>query len=191
MMRSAFVYTLGVLTAFLFLASVGAMLYLFDRGDVVDLKPATLAALSKIPGWEEVFEAYHTGRKELEIVAEKDRLLAEKDRLLAELQQQMEEKEAAWAEAWEEQERKYQKEMARLQLRQQEPGAAGRESDYELSAQLLAAMKPETAGESLLAMSFETGVAVLSLMDPRKAGKILDTLPPEESARYLDSLGLK
>lgn len=183
-------YALGILTAFLFLASVGAMLYLFDQGEVVDLKPATLAALSKIPGWEDVFEAYNIGRMEVEVLEEKDQLLAEKDQLLAELQQQMEEKEAAWAAAWEEEERKYQKEITRLQLRGEEL-SAGKENDYEISAVLLAAMKPETAGESLLEMSFETGVAVLSLMDPRKAGKILDTLPPEKSARYLDSLALK
>src|SRR5690554_2807081 len=95
-------YALGVLTVFLFLASVGAMLYLFDQGEVVDLKPSTLAALSRIPGWEDVYETYNIGRLEARVLEEKEQLLAEREQALANLRQQMEEKEAAWTEAWEE-----------------------------------------------------------------------------------------
>lgn len=185
-----FRYLLGVLTAFLFLGSVCGLLYIFDQGGVVDLKPAVLAGLSRFPGWEEVFEAYLIGSLQLDAVEAKEQLLVEKEQLLAEkeqavadLRQQMAEKEAEW----EAEKRRYELEKKR----RQQAGAAGIQGTYvQVSARLLEAMAPEAAGEVLLKMNFETGVAVLSEVDPRKAGKILDAMPPDKSAKYLDKITL-
>ena len=44
------------------LASICCLLYIFDQGGVIDLKPSVLAGLSRFPGWEDVFEAYNIGR---------------------------------------------------------------------------------------------------------------------------------
>lgn len=176
-------YLLGIITAFLFLASICCLLYIFDQGGVIDLKPSVLAGLSRFPGWEDVFEAYNIGRLQLQTVEEKEQLLAEKEQALADLRQEMAAKEAEWAA----EKRRYELEIKRLQL----TGATGIQTVYvEISARLLEAMTPEAAGEALLKMNFETGVAVLSAVDPRKAGKILDALPPEQSAKYLDRITL-
>lgn len=176
-------YLLGIITAFLFLASVCGLLYIFDQGGVIDLKPSVLAALSLFPGWEDVFEAYNIGRLQLQTVEEKERLLTEKEKALAELRQEMAAKEAEW----EAEKRRYELKIKRLE----KTGAAGTgipAVDVEISARLLEAMSPELAGKALMKMNFETGVAVLAAVDPRKAGKILDALPPEQSAKYLDRI---
>ena len=82
--------------------------------------------------------------------------------------------------------RKYQKEMARLQL-QQEPGVAGRKRLRVIRP----AARDETGNRRRIPLAMSSpGVAVLSLMDPRKAGKILIPFL-RKKARYLDSLGLK
>jgi len=176
-------YLLGIITTFLFLASICGLLFIFDQGGVVELKPAVLAGLSRFSGWEEVFEAYNIGRLQIKAVEEKEQLLAEKEQALADLRQEMTKKEEEWAA----EKRRYELEIRRLQL----GGAGGMQgTDVQISARLLEAMSPEAAGEALLKMNFETGVAVLSAVDPRKAGKILDALPPDKSAKYLDKITL-
>src|SRR5690554_4341959 len=135
-------YALGIVTAFLFLASVCCLLYIFDQGDVIELKPSVLVGLSLFPGWEDVYEAYNIGRLQLKAVEEKEQLLAEKEQALADLQQLMAEKEAEWAA----EKRRYELEKTRLQ----QFGTNGMQTtDVEVSARLLEAMSPEAAGEAL------------------------------------------
>ena len=73
-------YLLGIITTFLFLASICGLLYIFDQGGVVELKPAVLAGLSRFSGWEEVFEAYNIGRLQIKAVERKNSCWQRKNR---------------------------------------------------------------------------------------------------------------
>lgn len=184
-------YFLGILTAFLFLGSVGGLLYIFDQGDVIDLKPSVLYALSAIPGWEDLPEAYELGVKESKILKEKERVLEEKRMELEERARKLTEEE----ESLQTKIRRFNMEKTRFEEERQAVTASGAEtgntpggeSPQEV-ARVLEAMKPEAAGEALLKMSFAKGLAALAEVDPRKAGKILETLPPEKSSLYLDEM---
>ena len=120
------------------MASICCLLYIFDQGGVIDLKPSVLAGLSRFPGWEDVFEAYNIGRLQLQTVEEKEQLLAEKEQALADLRQEMAAKEAEWAA----EKRRYELEIKRLQL----TGATDPNSVCGISARLPEAMTPEARG---------------------------------------------
>ncbi|NLC53187.1 MAG: hypothetical protein GX770_04400 [Firmicutes bacterium] len=188
-----FRYIAGILTAFLFIGSVFGFLYILDQYNYIELKPAILVALSTIPGWEEVPEAYRLGlqnmgflqEREEELTAKADALASEAERLETERQTLIEqlvalqEKEEYLAL----QERKMAEQQAEFR-RTQELEEINQDR-YVTAARLLEAMSPEVAGENLLKMPFEMGVAVLSLLEPRRAGRILETLPPEQSSKYM------
>lgn len=191
-----FRYIAGILTAFLFIGSVFAFLYIIDQYDYIDLKPGVLAALSTIPGWEEIPEAYRLGLQDLgllqereeELAAKADALASEAERLEAERQTLIEQLVAL----------QEKEEYLALQERKiagqqmgfgytQAPVAVNvvNEDRYKTAARLLEAMSPEVAGQNLLKMPFEMGVAVLTQLEPRRAGRILETLPPEQSSKYM------
>lgn len=188
-----FRYIAGILTALLFIGSVIGFLYILDQYNYIELKPAILVALSTIPGWEEVPEAYRLGlqnmgflqEREEELTAKADALASEAERLETERQTLIEqlvalqEKEEYLAL----QERKMAEQQAEFR-RTQELEEINQDR-YVTAARLLEAMSPEVAGENLLKMPFEMGVAVLSLLEPRRAGRILETLPPEQSSKYM------
>lgn len=188
-----FRYIAGILTALLFIGSVIGFLYIPDQYNYIELKPAILVALSTIPGWEEVPEAYRLGlqnmgflqEREEELTAKADALASEAERLETERQTLIEqlvalqEKEEYLAL----QERKMAEQQAEFR-RTQELEEINQDR-YVTAARLLEAMSPEVAGENLLKMPFEMGVAVLSLLEPRRAGRILETLPPEQSSKYM------
>jgi flagellar motility protein MotE (MotC chaperone) len=186
-------YFLGILTAFLFIGSVCGMLYIFDQGDAVDLKPSVLLALSRIPGWEEVAEAYKLGLNESKYLEEQKRVLREENAVLEERAAQL----LKIEEELELERKKLELERARAQrnnmaLNMGTPpptsGGGGNSDHPETVARLLETMKPEQAGENLLKLPFEKGLAVLALIEPRRAGKILATMPAEKSAKYLEQL---
>ncbi|HHT48657.1 MAG TPA: hypothetical protein GXZ98_05115 [Firmicutes bacterium] len=191
-----FRYIAGILTAFLFFGSVFGLLYILDQYNYVDLKPSVLFALSTIPGWEEVAEAYQLGLNHKDVLAERESALATKaEELDAEAKKLEEEKQVLVAQvvALEEkeeylalEERKLAEQQAQTRIIQQSDETA--RERYATAARLLEAMRPETAGENLLKMPFEMGVAVLSLLDSRKAGRILETIPPEQSSKYMAEL---
>lgn len=183
-------YFLGIVTAFLFIGSVCGMLYIFDQGDVVDLKPSVLLALSQIPGWEEVAEAYKLGLSESKYLEEQKRVIKEENAILEERAAQL----LKIEEELESERKKLELERARAQRYAGNMGTSPRsagagDSDHpETVARLLETMKPEQAGQNLLKLPFEKGLAVLALIEPRRAGKILATMPAEKSAQYLEKL---
>src|SRR5690554_5233208 len=169
-------YLLGLLTALLFIGSVCGMLFLFDQGDAVDLKPSVLLALSEIPGWEEVAEAYKLGLTESKYLAEQKKLIAEETAILEERAEKLLESERALDLEW----KKYELEKARAQRGNNQPTTTAASSATEPStagdpqsvARLLEAMKPEQAGENILKLPFEQGLAILSIRsEERRVGK--------------------
>src|SRR5690554_6597428 len=162
-------FFLGVLTAFLFLATIGVILYVLDQGDVVDLKPSVLIAFSHVPGWEGLMETYELGMMEGTRLAELESQLQEQQVLLEETARELEEREATLAVA----NRRLETQRALLEQERgvdSTSGSAG--MDYGRTARLLEAMDAEMAGETLLGMEFEVGVAVLKEVNPRRAGRI-------------------
>ena len=185
-------YFLGILTAFLFIGSVCGMLYIFDQGDAVDLKPSVLLALSRIPGWEEVAEAYKLGLNESKYLEEQKRVLREENAVLEERAAQLlkiEEELGLERKKLELEKARAQRNMAVNMGTPSPTSGGGGNSDHpETVARLLETMKPEQAGQNLLKLPFEKGLAVLALIEPRRAGKILATMPAEKSAKYLEQL---
>ena len=189
-------YIAGILTAFLFVGSVFGFVYILEQYDYVDLKPGVLIALSAIPGWEEVYEAYQLGLVNMGVLQEREELLAAKADALASEAEQLEAERQSLIEqlvALQEkeeylalQERKMAEQQAEFRLAQQTEAA---NQDRQVrAARLLEAMSPDVAGENLLKMPFEMGVAVLTLIEPRKASRILESMPAEESAKYMAAL---
>ncbi|HEY8391173.1 MAG TPA: hypothetical protein VIL83_00380 [Capillibacterium sp.] len=190
-------YIAGILTAFLFFGSVFGLLYILDQYNYIDLKPSVLLALSRIPGWEDVAEAYKLGADKQKVLQEREAELAAKAEEIAAEAKKLEEEKQALIEqvvALEEKEEYLSVKESKLAKQQQTTPSSSRltgktnSERYATAARLMEAMKPEVAGENLLKMPFEMGVSVLSLLDSRKAGKILETLPPEESAKYMAEL---
>lgn len=186
-------YFLGVLTAFLFLGSVCGLIFIFDQADVVDIKPSVLTALSLVPGWEEISDAYKLG-------LERSLLLQEKEKVLQSGREELEEEASrlqAEAERLAAEREIFEAEKTRFERRQQELAVSPNQESAEeagsaqAAARLLEAMDEKTAGKALLNMPFQRALAALKEMDPRKAGKILGTLPPEKSALFLEEISLK
>lgn len=188
-----FRYIAGILTALLFIGSVIGLLYILDQYNYIDLKPGVLDALSTIPGWEELPEAYRLGlqnmgllqEREEELTAKAHELASEAEKLEAERQNLIEqlvalqEKEEFLAL----QERKIAEQQTEYRYTTQTQVA--NQDRYMTAARLLEAMSPEAAGENILKMPFEMGVAVLTLLEPRRASRILETMPPEQSSKYM------
>ena len=197
-MKMMFRYIAGILTALLFIGSVFGLLYIFDQYDYIDLKPSVLVSLSRIPGWEEVAEAYKLGlenrdhlinrqeeldKKQEELVKKEKEIEAEKELLLKQTMEFQEKEEALEYER-----RKVLTEVSRMETNRTVNKSASDKEKYETAARLLESMSPAIAGENLIKMPFEMGVSVLSLLEPRKAGKILESIPPEKSALYMEKI---
>jgi len=188
-----FRYIAGILTAFLFFGSVFGLLYILDQYNYIDLKPAVLDALSTIPGWEEVPEAYKLGLTDKDLLKEREGELAGKAEELAAQADKLEaEKQALIGQlvALQEREEYLALEEQKMAKQQFQTGftqglTTEQNERYATAARLLEAMKPEAAGDNLLKMPFEMGVAVLTMIDTRKAGKILESIPPEQSSKYM------
>lgn len=200
-MKMMFRYIAGILTALLFIGSVFGLLYIFDQYGYIDLKPRVLFSLSRIPGWEEVTEAYKLGLdnrehllnrqqeldKKQEELAKKEKEIEAEQQLLLEKTIEFQEKE----EALEYERRKASAEFSRMEANKAVSNTANEKEKYETAARLLESMSPAIAGENLIKMPFEMGVSVLSLLEPRKAGKILESIPPEKSALYMEKISTK
>ena len=183
-----FRYIAGILTALLFIGSVIGLLYILDQYNYIDLKPGVLDALSTIPGWEELPEAYRLGLQNMGLLQEREEELTAKADALAVTEKLEAERQGL---------------LTVVALRKGKVLTSGRKIEqqteyryttqtevanqdrYMTAARLLEAMSPEAAGENILKMPFEMGVAVLTLLEPIRASRILETMPPEQSSKYM------
>lgn len=186
-------FLLGILTILILLAGMIGVLSVLEQNGIVDVKPAVIGVMGKLPGWGELPQIFSAGKKGLKNWQEKEKIYQARvdalNRQIAKLQKDLDQ-------ALTNNSTPATKDKPTVATTPvNSPVANTKLTDASAStkqaARLLGEMKPQAAADILLKIQPDVALSILQLVETRKAAKIIEVMPVDNGSALLAKLAGK